>query len=57
MTKIKVEKLTKVFGKKPKQALQMLDNNKSKEEILAATGCTVGVNQASLKWKMGKFSL
>lgn len=47
MSKIKVEKLTKIFGKRPKQAVQYLDENKSKGEILELTGMTVGVNQAS----------
>lgn len=47
MSKIKVEKLTKIFGKRPKQAVQYLDENKSKGEILEVTGMTVGVNQAS----------
>ncbi|MGM0862569.1 glycine betaine/L-proline ABC transporter ATP-binding protein [Bacillus atrophaeus] len=44
--KIKVEKVSKVFGKQSKKAIQMLDSGKSKKEILKATGSTVGVNQA-----------
>ncbi|MCG8397964.1 glycine/proline betaine ABC transporter ATP-binding protein OpuAA [Bacillus atrophaeus] len=44
--KIKVEKVSKVFGKQTKKAIQMLDSGKSKKEILKATGSTVGVNQA-----------
>ncbi|WP_096436866.1 quaternary amine ABC transporter ATP-binding protein [Alteribacter populi] len=54
MSKIKVEKLTKVFGKRPKQALKLLDNDKSKDEILAKTGMTVGVNQASFDVEDGE---
>ncbi|ADP34942.1 glycine betaine/L-proline ABC transporter ATP-binding protein [Bacillus atrophaeus] len=44
--KIKVEKVSKVFGKQTKKAIQMLDSGKNKKEILKATGSTVGVNQA-----------
>src|SRR5690625_3592052 len=49
MTKIKVNKLTKVFGRRPNQALKYLDENKTKDEILDLTGMTVGVNQASFE--------
>lgn len=49
MSKVKVEGLTKVFGKKPKKALELLKQNKSKDEILNETGMTVGVNQASFE--------
>ncbi|PJZ01592.1 MULTISPECIES: glycine/proline betaine ABC transporter ATP-binding protein OpuAA [Bacillus] len=44
--KIKVEKVSKIFGKQSKKAAQMLANGKTKKEILKATGSTVGVNQA-----------
>ncbi|MCY8799386.1 glycine/proline betaine ABC transporter ATP-binding protein OpuAA [Bacillus spizizenii] len=44
--KIKVEKVSKIFGKQTKKAVQMLANGKPKKEILKATGSTVGVNQA-----------
>ncbi|MCY8786102.1 glycine/proline betaine ABC transporter ATP-binding protein OpuAA [Bacillus spizizenii] len=44
--KIKVEKVSKIFGKQTKKAVQMLANGKTKKEILKATGSTVGVNQA-----------
>ncbi|WP_164669574.1 quaternary amine ABC transporter ATP-binding protein [Virgibacillus doumboii] len=49
MSKIKVEKLTKIFGRRPRQAVKYLDENKSKDEILKLTGMTVGVNQASFE--------
>ncbi|WP_346244076.1 glycine betaine/L-proline ABC transporter ATP-binding protein [Shouchella clausii] len=49
MSKIRVEGLTKVFGKKPKRALDMLAQGKSKADILKETGHTVGVNQASFE--------
>lgn len=49
MAKIKVDNLTKVFGKRTKQALTMLGEEKSKNEILHETGATVGVNKASFE--------
>ncbi|MDG5787966.1 glycine betaine/L-proline ABC transporter ATP-binding protein [Evansella sp. AB-P1] len=54
MAKIKVEKLTKVFGKRSKQALKLLDEGKSKDAILKETGATVGVNQASFEVEDGE---
>ncbi len=54
MSKIKVEGLTKVFGKKPKRALDMLAQGKSKADILKETGHTVGVNQASFEVEDGE---
>lgn len=44
MAKIEVENLTKIFGKKPKKALPLLEEGYSKDEILEKTGNTVGVN-------------
>lgn len=54
MSKIKVDKLTKIFGKRPKQAVKYLGENKSKDEILEMTGMTVGVNQASFEVDAGE---
>lgn len=54
MAKIKIENLTKVFGKKPKKALELLKQNLSKDEILKQTGMTVGVNQASFEVQNGE---
>lgn len=54
MSKIKVEGLTKVFGKKPKRALDLLAQNKSKDSILKETGMTVGVNQANFEVESGE---
>lgn len=51
---IEVEKLTKVFGRNPRQAIDMLDRGMSKEEILNKTGQTVGVNQASFSVAAGE---
>lgn len=47
--KVEIKDLTKVFGKNKKKALNLLDQGKSKEEILDETGVTVGVNKANLE--------
>ena len=51
---IKVEKLTKIFGKRPRQAVKHLEEGKTKDEILELTNMTVGVNQASFEVKDGE---
>ncbi|MDV2581825.1 quaternary amine ABC transporter ATP-binding protein [Alkalibacillus haloalkaliphilus] len=55
MSKIKVSELTKIFGPNPKQSLERLNKGASKDQILADTGNTVGVNQASFDVKPGEF--
>lgn len=47
MSKIEVEELTKIFGKKASKASSLLSQGKSKTEILKETGATIGVNKAS----------
>src|SRR5690554_6573293 len=47
MSKIEVRELTKIFGKHPKQGMKLLQEGKSKDEILAKTGMTVGVDRVS----------
>ncbi|MFZ4451146.1 quaternary amine ABC transporter ATP-binding protein [Salibacterium aidingense] len=54
MPVIKVENLSKVFGRHPERALKLLDENKSKDEILEQTGNTVGVNRASFEVEEGE---
>ncbi|ALX48703.1 quaternary amine ABC transporter ATP-binding protein [Lentibacillus amyloliquefaciens] len=54
MSKIKVDRLTKIFGRRPKQAVKYLEEKKSKDEILKLTGMTVGVNQASFEVEEGE---
>lgn len=51
---IEAKNLTKVFGKNPKQALELLEQGFSKEEILKKTGSTVGVNRASFSVEPGE---
>jgi glycine betaine/proline transport system ATP-binding protein len=52
--KIKVEHLTKIFGKKPKEILKRLKNNQSKDKIFKETGHTVGVKDATFSVNDGE---
>lgn len=52
--KIEIEDLTLIFGKNKSKALKMLEEGKSKDEILAKTKCTVGVNKANFQIKTGE---
>lgn len=54
MSKVRVEHLTKVFGKRSQQALKMVKENKSKNEIVEKTGATVGVYDASFEVNAGE---
>ena len=54
MSGIEVKNLTKIFGRRPRQAVKYLEENKTKDEILKLTGMTVGVNQASFEVKAGE---
>ncbi|MEN2767718.1 quaternary amine ABC transporter ATP-binding protein [Ornithinibacillus xuwenensis] len=51
---IEAKNLTKVFGKNPKEALEMLAQGSAKDEILKKTGSTVGVNRASFSVEEGE---
>ena len=42
--KIVVRNVYKIFGNRHKDALAMVRDNQSKDEVLAKTGCVVGVN-------------
>lgn len=55
MPVIEVKNLTKIFGKNTKEALALLADGKSKDEILKETGCTVAVNNASFSVYEGEF--
>ncbi|GAA0441730.1 glycine betaine/L-proline ABC transporter ATP-binding protein [Lentibacillus halophilus] len=46
--KIKLEHVSKIFGHKPKSVIPQVKNGMSKEDILAETGHTVGVYDASM---------
>ena len=54
MSVISVKNLSKIFGKKTKEALSLLDEGYAKEEILEKTGCTVGVNRATFEVEEGE---
>ncbi|GEL78392.1 quaternary amine ABC transporter ATP-binding protein [Tenuibacillus multivorans] len=54
MPVIKVHNLSKIFGKRTKEAQKLLDKGLSKEEILEKTGSTVGVNRASFEVEEGE---
>lgn len=47
LKKIEVRHTTKIFGKHSKRAAQLLNEGKTKKEILQMTGATVGVNDAT----------
>lgn len=53
-TILKISHLSKIFGKKQKAALKMIQEEKSKTEILEKTGCTVGVYDVNFEVKQGE---
>ena len=55
MSKIEIKDLYLIFGHEKQKALKMLKKDKSKEEILKDTGCTVGVKDANLSINEGEF--
>ncbi|WP_026702471.1 quaternary amine ABC transporter ATP-binding protein [Salibacterium aidingense] len=54
MSKINVQELTKIFGPSPEKGMEYLKQGKTKDEILAESGMTVGVNQASFSVEEGE---
>ena len=55
-TAVKIENLTKIYGSRAQteKAKKLLNEGKSKEEIVQQTGATVGVDNASLDIKQGE---
>lgn len=53
-TKIKLENVSKIFGPKPKSVIPKIKEGMTKEEILANTGHTVGVYDASMEVYQGE---
>src|SRR5699024_11749647 len=53
-TKIKLEHVSKIFGPDPKSVIPMIEEGKSKDDILEETGHTVGVYDASFDIKKGE---
>ena len=54
MEKIRVENLTKVFGKTPKKILAMMDMGMKRDEIFKKTGHTVGIGDVSFTVNEGE---
>jgi len=54
LNKLEVKHLTKIFGKRQKQALEMVQQSKSKTEILEKTGATVGVYDVNFEVQTGE---
>ncbi|MBZ2025944.1 glycine betaine/L-proline ABC transporter ATP-binding protein [Streptococcus sanguinis] len=54
MNKLEVKHLTKIFGKRQKQALEMVQQAKSKTEILEKTDATVGVYDVNFEVQTGE---
>lgn len=54
MAGIVLEGVTKVFGSRSQQALQLLNEGLGKDEILARCGCVVGVAELSLRIEPGE---
>ncbi len=52
---IRAEGVTKIFGPDPDAALQLLEQGRSKDDIRAETGHTVGVNNVSFSLEPGEF--
>lgn len=51
MAAITVKNLFKIFGKNPEKAFPLIEEGKSKDEILNETGNTIGINDASFEIK------
>lgn len=54
LIKIRVENVSKIFGKKSSVALEMVKGGSTKSEILQKTGATVGVYDASFSVEEGE---
>lgn len=54
MNKIVVKNVFKIFGNRSADALRMIQQNKSKDQVLAETGCVIGVNDLSLSIGSGE---
>jgi glycine betaine/proline transport system ATP-binding protein len=52
--KIQVNHIYKIFGKRWKPSLALLQQGKTKQEVLAETGCNVGLNDVSLSIEAGQ---
>ena len=51
---LEVHGVWKVFGSKPEQAIEQSEGGATRAEVLAATGCTVGVKDVSFDVRLGE---
>ena len=54
VNKIEIRNVYKVFGNREKAVLAMIRAGKSKDQVLAETGCVVGINDISLSIRAGE---
>ena len=54
VSKIEVKNVFKIFGNRAKDALALIGQGKTKDQVLAETGCVVGVNDLSLSIVTGE---
>jgi len=54
ISEIEVKNVFKIFGDRADEALRLIRNNQGKEQVLAQTGCVVGVNDLSLSIGSGE---
>jgi glycine betaine/proline transport system ATP-binding protein len=54
VSKIEVKNVFKIFGNRAKDALGLIGQGKTKDQVLAETGCVVGVNDLSLSIGTGE---
>lgn len=54
VSKIEVKNVFKIFGNRSKDALGLIGQGKTKDQVLAETGCVVGVNDLSLSIATGE---
>ena len=54
LDKIEVRNVFKVFGSREKEVMTLLREGLKKEQVLAQTGCVVGVNDLSLSIRAGE---
>ena len=55
MSQLEVKNLYKIFGTNTKEALKLVKEGVSKQEILKKTGATIGVDNANFKVEKGEF--
>lgn len=51
---LEIRNLWKVFGSRPDQAIEQAEQGRSRDEILAETGCTVAVRDVSFEVRRGE---